>query len=56
MLSPAEKQIIKNESSSELKKYIQKYEELGFPAMKAAEAFNNVIKAEYKVEAFNPSN
>jgi TRAP-type C4-dicarboxylate transport system substrate-binding protein len=54
-LSPAEKQIIKNESSTELKKYIQKYEELGFPAVKAAEAFLSAIKAEYKIEPFNLS-
>lgn len=51
-LSPAEKQIISKESSAELKKYIQKYEELGFPAMKAAEAFQNAIKSEYKIEPF----
>lgn len=51
-LSPAEKQIIKNESSMELKKYIQKYEELGFPAVKAAEAFQKAIQSEYKIEPF----
>jgi TRAP-type C4-dicarboxylate transport system substrate-binding protein len=52
-LSPAEKQLIKNELSTELKKYIQKYDELGFPAMKAAEVFFDVIKSEYKIEPFN---
>lgn len=51
-LSPAEKQIIKDKSGLELKEYIRKYEELGFPATKAAEAFRQAIREEYKVEVF----
>jgi TRAP-type transport system periplasmic protein len=51
-LSPAEKQIIKEISGLELREYIRKYEDLGFPAMKAAEAFHRAIEEEYKVEAF----
>lgn len=51
-LSSPEKQTIKDISGAELKQYIQKYEKLGFPAMKAAKAYSDAIMAEYKMEVF----
>lgn len=54
-LSASEKKILQEKSSDELKGYIRKYEELGFPAMKAAELFHKTIKEQYKVEVFNLS-